>query len=64
MKRDGFLVKQGDWLIPATDEDRNEILSLTDGEMVPFKLNDARKLWRNKKYWLLLKKFQEHLPER
>jgi hypothetical protein len=64
MEREGFLVKQGEWLIPATDDDRNEILSLKDGDIVPYKLNDARRLWRNKKYWLLLKKVQEHLSEK
>ena len=59
----GLLVKQGDWLIPATDEDRNEILSLCDGELIHFDTKDSRKVWRNKKYWLLLKKVHEHLPE-
>lgn len=68
MNRKGFLVKQGKkgefyGIIPATQEDMNELIALDDKEIVPFDLNDARKLWRNNKYWLLLKKVQEHLPE-
>lgn len=68
MKRKGFLVKIGKQgevgkLIPATDDDRLEIIKLGDGEMVQFNLSDTRKSWRNRKYWLMLNKVLKHLPE-
>lgn len=52
-----------DRLIPVMDEDRNFVLSLNDGEFVKCSVNDARKLWRHKKFWLLLKKVQDHMSE-
>jgi hypothetical protein len=63
MSLKGFLVKIGDKLFPATEDDKNMILSLQDGEIIPFSMKDSRKLWRQKKYWLMLKKVCEHMPE-
>lgn len=63
MNLKGFLVKVGERLIPATDDDRKAIFSLSEGEIIPFNMKDSRKLWRQRKYWLMLKKVCEHMPE-
>ena len=68
MNKKGFLVKIGPKgelfkIIPATDNDRNFILEMEEGDIIPFDTSDSRKLWRHKKYWMMISKVFEHLPE-
>ena len=62
-----FLVKvdsgNNDRLIPAMDEDKNFILGLEDGEMVKVSSGDVRSQWRHRKFFLLLKRVLEYLPD-
>lgn len=66
-KKDYLLVKinsgTDDRLVGVTDEDRNWILSLEDGEFAKCTINDTRSLWRHRKFFLLLNKVQQHLPD-
>jgi hypothetical protein len=66
-KKEYLFVKTGtgdnDRIIPVMDEDRNFILSLSDGEFIKCSVNDARKLWRMRKFWLLLKNVKNHMSE-
>ncbi len=63
MTKKNFLVKHKGTLIPATDEDSKVIYNLEEGDMVAFTTNDARKLWRHNKFFMLLNKVVDHMPE-
>ncbi len=63
MTKKNFLVKHKGTLIPATDEDSKIIYNLEEGDMVAFTTNDARKLWRHNKFWRLLNKVVDYMPE-
>ena len=63
MKFKGLLVKQGERLIPANDEDSKEIFKLSDGEFITFTLNDSRNIQFHRKYWKLLSEVHNHMNE-
>jgi len=58
-----FVVKHGNDLIPATDEDSKFIYFLAEGEMLTVSVDDTRHLWRHRKFFALLKKVIEYMPE-
>jgi len=58
-----FLIKVGNELIPATDEDSKFIYFMKEYEMCHISTDDTRQLWRHRKFFLLLKKVIEYMPE-
>ena len=59
-----FLVKKDGKLIPATDEDSKFIFFLDEGAMVKISTSDVRQLWRHRKFFKLLQKTIEYMPEK
>jgi hypothetical protein len=58
-----LLIKKGDNLIPYDDEDSLAIALLKEGERVVATLDDARELWRHRKFFKLLTEVINHMPE-
>lgn len=50
-------------IVPATDDDRYILWSIADGELLKASTDDTRALWRHRKFFALLKKVLEHMPE-
>jgi len=54
---------QNDRLIPCMDDDRDFMLSLGDGEMVKIVTDDTRSLWRHKRFFIMLRRVIDMLPD-
>lgn len=61
--RKNLLIKHNDRLIPYENEDSFVIECLEEGTKVVFTLNDAREVWRHRKYFKLLSEVISHMPE-
>lgn len=58
-----LLIKHNDRLIPFDNEDSLVIGNLEEGAKVVFSTNDAREVWRHRKYFKLLSEVINHMPE-
>lgn len=58
-----ILIKHNDRLIPFDTEDSLVIANLKEGDKVVFTTSDVREVWRHRKYFKLLSKVIDHMPE-
>ena len=58
-----LVIKKGDKLIPVTEEDSKFIYFMQEGDMATISTDDTRQVWRHRKFFALLKKTIEFMPE-
>lgn len=62
--KDNLLIKYNGRLEPYEDEDKKAIEKLNDGDFVSFKTYDVRSILYHRRFFKLLSKVLEHIPER
>jgi len=64
MKKDNLLIKENGQLLAYEEEDKKVLEKLLEGEFVSFQTYDARSLLYHRRFFKLLSKVLEHIPER
>lgn len=64
MEKDNLLVKNNGQLIPYEIEDKKVFDKIGDGEFVSFSTYDVRSIRYHRRFFALLQKVLEHIPEK
>lgn len=64
MKKENLLVKKWSQLIPYEDEDKKILDKVKEGEFVSFSTYDVRSVLYHRRFFKLLSKVLDHIPEK